>query len=152
MSLRLILVVLILVSTSIFGFACTKFFEAERPKLHLGYSFGEYKCTNSFEENLLYLHNSVRLRPYTLELDDELNSEAQWWAEQMADMQELRHSNTKHAENIAMNYKDEKDVFDGWMGSTMGHRENIKDRKFKHVGFGRAKDSQGRWWWCAIFK
>jgi len=106
----------------------------------------------SFEEQLLEYHNEVRLHPYRLRMDERLNMEAQWWAEQMASLGYLRHSDLPYGENIAKGQLKEKEVFDDWMNSTEGHKENIKNKEFKYVGFGCAKDKNGVLWWCALYK
>ena len=56
-------------------------------------------------------------------------------------------------ENIAWNYTNERDVFDGWMRSS-GHRANILGSRWVNVGFGVADASPGDpsdKYWCVIF-
>ncbi len=47
-------------------------------------------------------------------------------------------------ENIAWNYYSAQSVFDGWMGSTAGHRENILNNNYDHMGL--AYDPNTRTW------
>ncbi|MCM6775571.1 CAP domain-containing protein [Nocardia sp. CDC159] len=49
------------------------------------------------------------------------------------------------AENIAMGYRDAKDVVNGWMNSP-GHRANILNCGLREIGVGVAKGRQGLYW------
>jgi hypothetical protein len=99
---------------------------------------------------LLKLHNSERKSK--LEIDDDLAKFAQSWAERMEKRKKMVHSNldfpgewNTKGENIANGYESEEDVFDGWMHSK-GHRQNIKNESFTHIGIGRSGN-----YWCVCF-
>ncbi len=47
------------------------------------------------------------------------------------------------AENIAIGQKSADEVVKGWMNSP-GHRENIMNANFTHIGIGY--DAQGHYW------
>lgn len=114
------------------------------------------------QENLLQHHNIERInkkiRP--LELNNDLCEYAQNHAEKMAQKNILYHSKMSDlskfckknnvAENIAWGQEDEKSVVNSWMWSP-GHRWNILEEDYTNVGFGSAKDSKGRIYWCAVF-
>lgn len=90
-----------------------------------------------------------------LMLDDNLEKFAQKHAEWMASRGSLQHSSLNlsyryRGENIAYNQKTEETVTKDWMKSS-GHRQNILNRKFTHVGFGCAKTENGNPYWCAVF-
>ncbi|MEK3935758.1 S-layer homology domain-containing protein [Sporosarcina sp. FSL W7-1349] len=57
---------------------------------------------------------------------------------------------TAYGENIAMGYTSPADVVNGWMNST-GHRANILDAKFTHIGSGYATNAQGTTYWVHQF-
>jgi uncharacterized protein YkwD len=112
------------------------------------------------KEDLLFLHNKERTshgNVSSLKLNHSLSSKAQEWAESMARMDILTHSELKiqdgfgsMGENIASGYQDVDSVMKGWMNSS-GHRRNILNQKFSEVGFGYAK-RQGRFaYWCVQF-
>ncbi len=113
---------------------------------------------------LLILHNEVRSSPLKMELecDKAAQSHADWMA---ANNKMSHHSNEpgrknpgdrlkkswrQVAENIAKGQKTPADVTNAWMNSR-GHRNNILNNDFKHVGFGIAKSENGTKYWCAVF-
>lgn len=107
---------------------------------------------------LLTSHNKER-KSFGLDpliLDQKLEQRAQKHAEWMAKKNKLLHGNLDGTnfkiigENIAMGYKDEKEVTRGWMKSP-GHRQNILDKRFKYAGFGYACSKNGTPYWCAQF-
>ena len=53
-------------------------------------------------------------------------------------------------ENIAYGYPSARDVQEGWMNSP-GHRENILNAGFTHVGVGLYVDSEGTAYWTQLF-
>lgn len=53
------------------------------------------------------------------------------------------------AENIAYNYPTPRDVVRGWMNSS-GHRANILNCSFRHLGVGYVK-REGEHWWTQNF-
>lgn len=109
---------------------------------------------------ILLLHNIERNKNNIkqLEYDPALEENAQKWAEAMASRNNLTHSrldlsNTDFrtmGENIAEGYDSTEDVVKGWMESP-GHRRNILNKNFTHVGFGVAKRPNGPTYWCAQF-
>lgn len=52
-------------------------------------------------------------------------------------------------ENIAHGYRTPQDVMAGWMNSS-GHRQNILNPAFDHVGYG-VVSGDGNLYWCAVF-
>ena len=107
---------------------------------------------------LQLLHNRERSKQNIdqLEYSEDLDQFAQEWAEYMAGRRRLTHSNLGFSgrtkgENIAEGQRDEDEVLDGWMGSR-GHKENILNPDFTHVGFGCARTRDGTLYWCACFK
>lgn len=115
-----------------------------------------------FRKNLLELHNKERsnwdFKP--LEMNEALCGYAQKHAEKMAKEERLKHSRMSDlqkvngsgyvGENIARGQKDEVAAVDAWMWSPV-HRWNILGSVYKKVGFGVAKDSDGRIYWCVVF-
>ena len=59
-------------------------------------------------------------------------------------------SYTLAGENIAMGQRTPSEVVTGWMNSP-GHRENILNEEFGHLGVGVALDSNGRLYWSQNF-
>lgn len=53
---------------------------------------------------------------------------------------------TALAENVAAGYPDVASVMTGWMGSS-GHRANILNGSYTHVGVGRAASGGGTLYW-----
>ena len=117
--------------------------------------------TQSVAERLLVLHNQQRElkgRP-GLTIDPELNKYAQMWANNMAKRNSLYHSkltffNDGHyhtaGENIAWNQTTPEQATNDWMNSP-GHRDNIMNRSFTHVGFAVAYNSKNEPYWCTVF-
>lgn len=105
---------------------------------------------------MLKLHNDQHEPAF--EVDLRLQEKAQDHADWMAKNRVLQHSSMKSGyadfnwkgENIAWSYPDEKSVMAGWMKSK-GHRDNILNKHFTHIGFGCAVDSKGYRWWCVNF-
>jgi len=111
-----------------------------------------------FAKKLLDLHNEERSsRGYEpLETDSRLCEYAQKHAEKMSKEERLAHSGMTDlqsgsaGENIAWGQKTEDDVVNAWMWSP-GHRWNILESDYRKAGFGMAKDSDGRIYWCVVF-
>lgn len=111
-----------------------------------------------FVKKLLDLHNEERsswgYEP--LETDSRLCEYAQKHAEKMSKEERLAHSSMTDlqsgsvGENIAWGQKTEADVVNAWMWSP-GHRWNILGSEYRKAGFGMAKDSEGRIYWCVVF-
>ena len=106
---------------------------------------------------LQLLHNKERAQKDVpqLMLGDDLEEFAQKHAEWMASHGRLKHSDLNfdyrsRGENIAYNQQNEEAVTKAWMNST-GHRRNIMNPSFTHVGFGCAKTKNGNPYWCAVF-
>lgn len=57
---------------------------------------------------------------------------------------------TALGENVAYGYGDVGSVMGGWMGSA-GHRANIVNPAYTHVGFGEAKAANGTPYWTQDF-
>jgi uncharacterized protein YkwD len=51
-------------------------------------------------------------------------------------------------ENIAVGYSSSTAVFNAWRNSA-GHRANMLNWRFTHIGIGVAYGN-GRWWWCLV--
>lgn len=115
-------------------------------------------CSNINREELLDAHNRERnsKKIVALKHDPILADRAQKWAERMAKTNNLTHSKLElgkfstMGENIAMGYNDVQSVTRGWMDSP-GHRRNILNKRFTHVGFGCARRTNGAMFWCALF-
>lgn len=110
------------------------------------------------KQYLLLLHNKERCKNQLDQLTEnqKLNSLAQKHAEWMADKSSLVHSNLRAntefmymGENIARGQPDENIVLADWMKSS-GHRQNILNDHYKHVGIGYAKRDNMPYW-CVIF-
>jgi uncharacterized protein YkwD len=91
-----------------------------------------------------------------LQYDKDLEKFAQDWAEYMASRRRLKHSNLgwsgyrSKGENIAMGQRTEDEVLESWMKSR-GHKKNILNSSYTHVGFGCARTQDGVLYWCACF-
>lgn len=120
-----------------------------------------FATSNSFQSKLMDLHNKERKAKgkKPLSINKELNAYAQQHAELMAKKNSLTHSSmsvlsrsagtSTVAENIAWGQEDEESVVNAWMWSP-GHRWNILG-DYSDVGFGMAKDKNGRPYWCTVF-
>lgn len=97
-----------------------------------------------------------------LQLDDCLSTKvAQPWAAYMAQTGDFRHQSLADVgtkcpgfryagENIAMGQRDAKAVMDSWMTSP-GHRQNIMNGQYTHLGLGLARTSSGTPYWVQNF-
>jgi len=109
-------------------------------------------------EKLRKLHNVHRAKEELVHLAHNagLENYAQEHAFWMARNNMLEHSSlnvtgwNRNGENIAVGYENEQDVTTGWMNSP-GHRKNIMESKYTHVGFGFALSAEGRIYYCAVF-
>lgn len=54
------------------------------------------------------------------------------------------------AENIACGYRSPDTVMQGWMNSS-GHRANILNSRYTHIGISATLDATGRPYWVQIF-
>lgn len=112
-----------------------------------------------YRSELLFAHNAERAKKEfkQLQISPELMETAQSWAETMAKRGRLVHGKTFihnkfyiGGENIAWGQSQISEVIKDWMNSS-GHRRNILNEKFTHVGFGYARMSDGRPYWCVQF-
>ncbi|RDJ35551.1 MAG: CAP domain-containing protein [Crenarchaeota archaeon] len=127
--------------------------------------WGNVPMIGVIETDLLNLHNAARNEP--LVLDEACKKAAQDQANWMAKHNMLVHDRplsykdkrvsdrlqkkwTVIGENIAQGQETPKGVFGAWMNSR-GHRSNIKNYRFKYVGFGVATSSSGYKYWCVVF-
>lgn len=120
-----------------------------------------FTTDHSFQTKLLELHNKQRKSKGSkpLRMNANLNAYAQKWAETMVKRNSMKHSSMSDlstaagtstvAENIAWGQENEESVVNSWMWSP-GHRWNILG-DYTDVGFGMAKDKDGRPYWCTVF-
>lgn len=121
--------------------------------------------------NLLLQHNSQRgnnkvpFLSMSLQLTNAAQNHADWMAlnRQMshnenndinADISKRLNNNnynfTACGENIAAGQSTVTEVMNSWMNSP-GHRANILNSQFWHVGFGVAQDVYSHIYWCVVF-
>jgi uncharacterized protein YkwD len=110
----------------------------------------------------LQVHNARRKS--VLKVDSRLEAAAQRHANWMARNRNLSHteggSNVHDrvgssgfktiGENIAYGYRSTDDTMNAWMRSC-GHRRNIENESFSHVGFGIAYSTDGTPYYCVVF-
>jgi uncharacterized protein YkwD len=117
----------------------------------------------TWETELLFLHNDHRRR-VMLAVDPKLAAEARRHADWMARLsrlshdegrvtfaQRMRRSGYRYSaigENVGPGPTPAL-AFANWLLSP-GHRRNLLDERFRHVGFGRAVASNSSVYWCAI--
>jgi uncharacterized protein YkwD len=99
-------------------------------------------------------------------MNSKLNSAAQKHADWMAQTRQYSHAGdggktfwtrllaegyqpSGAGENIAYGHRTVSDVMAEWMQSP-GHRQNILNPAYKHVGYGVASHG-GRLYWCVVF-
>lgn len=114
------------------------------------------------QKKLLVEHNKQREKKglVPLKINKELCEYAQNHADMMAKKDNLYHSQISKlmdfdsvessGENIAWGQETPESVVEAWMWSPM-HRWNILDSSFNKVGFGFAKDKNGKVYWCTVF-
>lgn len=123
--------------------------------------------SNQTRLELLQLHNIARLgrnKP-PLQHNVKLSIAAQKYAEYLAKSGKFSHTargtvssrvnrtgydQIAIGENIAAGQTTAKQVVQGWMRSD-GHRKNMLNQRFTEVGFGIARDSNGRLVWVTDF-
>jgi uncharacterized protein YkwD len=110
---------------------------------------------------LLNLHNQERLKQnlQPLSFDNKLNNAAQIYAEQMAQTNIFDHGDLLSrigedwsicGENIAKGQKYNEEVMQDWLNS-IGHRENIYEKKYEKIGIGIAVSKDGIIFWVVDF-
>tara|TARA_B100000497_G_C7565163_1_gene340757 strand:- start:317 stop:727 length:411 start_codon:yes stop_codon:yes gene_type:complete len=114
---------------------------------------------------LVDLHNQARAsnswmrKIYPLQMDNILMKYAQDWAEHMAKISRLKHSNMKDimglgfsfvSENIAYGQKTEESVMTTWLNSP-GHRKNILSTSIDRIGCGFYYNHKDIIYWCVCF-
>lgn len=132
----------------------------EKPRLNNPITENKFNKSQIF---LLELHNKERKirKIEQLVLDEDLCTYAQKHAETMANKNSLYHSKMSNlmkasngaslvGENIAWGQKTEEEVVNSWMWSPM-HKLNILGKNYKKVGFGLAKNKDGKVYWCTVF-
>ena len=131
---------------------------------------GTVSTVNSMEKQVAALTNSERKAAGlgSLILDSQLSRLARMKAEDMAKNGYFSHTSPTYGsafdmmkrysvsyrtagENIAKGQKTPEAVMKGWMNSS-GHRANILNSAYTHIGVGYAKDSKGTIYWVQIFK
>lgn len=138
-------------------------------------SIGITDYSQSWEADLLSLTNQHRasLGLTTLQLDATLTRASVWKARDMARREYMAHDDPANgsaparspwdrlaecgwpsnifgtrSENIAMGYSSALAVITGWLNSP-GHRSNIENPKFTHIGFGVAANASTGWFYHA---
>lgn len=113
---------------------------------------------------LVELHNEARHDTWfskipDLKPDSGLAIFASSWAETMSKRKRLKHSNIRDiltlgfksaGENIAYGQKDEEAVMKTWLKS-YGHRKNIMNKSFTHIGCGFSYSDDDILYWCVCF-
>ena len=110
--------------------------------------------------NLFEMHNIARKKAQAppLTINDRLEEAAVKHADWMAKHDKVQHQNLKTflgkpwrmvAENVAAYYINNEAVMRGWLESK-GHKANILNPKFTHIGIGTAKHGK-KIYWCCVF-
>jgi|TARA_B100001778_G_scaffold267071_1_gene228284 uncharacterized protein YkwD len=113
---------------------------------------------------LLKLHNNARQKTWfgkiaDLQLDEDLIDYAMDWAGYMSSYRKLKHSEMRDisrlgfspvAENIAYGQKNEESVMNTWLWSP-GHKRNIMNKSFTHIGCGLGYSTNNTPYWCVCF-
>lgn len=122
-------------------------------------------CMTAEERTFLDRTNALRsshgIRP--LAENSTLTSKAQAWASHMASTGRLEHSTlsadlgglkwTKLGENVGMSKPTSNTLLTihNYFVSSGGHRKNLLDSQFTHMGVGVAVDKSGRVWVAEVF-
>jgi len=115
-----------------------------------------------------YINEERGLTKTSLKIDRNLNKAAQYHAEDMARRGRMSHRGSDgseaserirrfshrnrqcYAENVAYGQSDAYEVVRDWMNSR-GHRTNILNRDYTHLGVGYSHGRDGRIYWCVVF-
>lgn len=127
------------------------------------------KNLESFKQEVLNLVNIEREKEglCLLTMDSTLSNVAQLKSQDMIDNNYFEHNSPVYGtpfemmksfgvkyriagENIAMGHSTPKEVVRGWMNSE-GHRKNIMNPRFTHLGMGVARAESGRIYWTQMF-
>lgn len=115
-------------------------------------------------DTLIDLHNDARINRWLwksvpLEKNSLLMSYAQKWANKMASINLLFHSDMKDimklgfanvAENIAYGSNSPESVMKVWLNSS-GHKKNILNSSMTDIGCGMSLSEHGKLYWCVCF-
>jgi uncharacterized protein YkwD len=122
-------------------------------------------CMPSDARTFLDRTNTLRSSVGARELreNDTLTQKAESWARHMAATGKLEHSNLSSglsglrwsalAENIAYSSKTSNTMLTifNMLKASAGHRANMVNPRFTHMGVGVAKDTSGRIWVVQVF-
>jgi uncharacterized protein YkwD len=122
-------------------------------------------CMPAEERTFLDRTNAMRSAQGVRELkeNDTLTKKAEAWAQHMASTGKLQHSTlssglsslayTSLGENVAYSSPTSNTLLTihNLLASSPGHRANMLNSKFSHMGVGVAKDSRGRVWVAEVF-
>jgi uncharacterized protein YkwD len=107
----------------------------------------------AIEANIVSYTNAQRARyglP-ALEVDQGLMNSARSHCAWMARSQNLVHTNQPVGENIAMGQASSSEAVRDWMNSS-GHRANILNRGYRHIGVAAYRSRSGAIFWCQQFR
>ncbi len=124
---------------------------------------------SAFQDEVLRLTNIERVKvgAVALQANTKLSEVATLKSEDMINNNYFSHSSpvygspfemmasfgltfSKAAENIAWGQRTPEEVVTAWMNSE-GHKKNILNGDYTHIGIGVAKDSSGRYYWTQMF-
>lgn len=125
------------------------------------------KDEESWQQDMLDSVNAARKKAGVapLELDEKVGKAAQTRANECKQFYDHTRPNGKKSktalddagvsyswwgENINEKQKSVESTMKSWMGSK-GHKANILNEKYTKVGFGRAKDKDGSYYWVQMF-
>jgi hypothetical protein len=116
-------------------------------------------------------HNNIRQSGHmsSLRPDSKLRNAAQSHSNRMAQTQQMSHCENINGrrtvgervhqagymwsavgENVAAGQRTVDHVITSWMNSP-GHRQNILNGNYKHIGVGLTQGSNGVYYWCVVF-
>lgn len=123
----------------------------------------------TFKQDVLNLVNAERAKEGlgALVIDSNLSNVAQLKSRDMIDKDYFDHNSPTYGtpfdmmrsfgityrvagENIAMGHSTPEEVVEGWMNSA-GHRKNIMNPRFTHLGMGIDRAQSGRIYWTQMF-
>ncbi|XP_072908191.1 GLI pathogenesis-related 2 isoform X2 [Hemitrygon akajei] len=128
---------------------------------------------DAFIAELLKEHNSLRAQHQSppLQVNPELSIQAQKWAEHLANIKTLKHSDTQYGENLWYKWSSNKalptgkEVSESWyneikdynfkapgFGNKTGHFTQLVWKATKEMGAGQATDGKGTFFVVAVYK